>query len=1377
MDNQKLFRADMTRQQAVKYGDFLINKEQQEEDYLQNHEQFLQMNNTQLQEQFIGIGEKQIDLEMPPQDLEKKEAQKQKEQFLAQTKSLKIIREEEQKNVTNRENQMLQSQLKDEEAKKIFGDVLPQEKFSPRYVYENFAEVRNLLDKWKEHLSFFERNGVQNNLLGRDQIIRMGLMRQMYDQAERALTSALGALGYQYVENEKGEGQLLENLTAEQIQQAKEENARLREDLRERGKSIDEMVVDQLVEENYEDLSEDIKNLRAEAQVSEEYNFFDISHMSHEYQFSMMKSIKDLIDNNPEKYTEHKAACDAMYQDLYRILEAAGIFSENRSVYEELKFSQDLVWSGKTKEILDKRMESERIKGQAIGVQAETLKQGIAYLLTGKALKGDAAFLLRKYIKMPGETEQKSPEDIAKDCVEMYDESRAILLNLEENIDGTQKTEEILDVVTEEIFIPQLEKVRNFDTKMLENYSEEELLDHAEELQTIFCAAQQMTELARCIDLNSPEGSSVLHEYCKGDERKLIFKIERLQTYAIKARMLAVVQAYSRGTLSEDCFTKDELLDIRRQYNLGGEEDTPVGLNHMLAYAKDCLKNAEDSLVLSVNSYYGMEEIREKYAGHIVGRQLETAHPQYMDAMGFHKNAVEKSLQSTDNSSQQVFLNAKQAVNAAKECQSRIEEIEMLLNSQEIESMSEEQMNKLTAEIERNKERINYLQCFYALTATSGYVLADQKIGDSETVNEPLFRSYASMEGYDSFREMSEEDFKTMCMKLSAGAFAKENASPEEIELYRAQNVEGLLMYKEPMRKHYEMLEEKFHHKVPSVEYIEEHLTELEDLFGNIQVDTNLVVHERDMIDFTKPEDVRLYHLVLTYNAIGAYVTGIANAMFTTGDYKTAQSFVLKPFEKASESVAYLDEPQEAELTQQQKEEQLSQVSSSIQARRAVYDQKKGDEVSLLKAWSRQLEMIKTQYNEQRDNRDSDTYKKVGEAFFDYMAQENLEAEDLSKQIEALENVKSAAESYLASHSGKRMTEKGRKRKELMANLLETADAMLNVFKARNETISQQANDEKKWLAEQEKVESLCVADKFRQLVTDSQGILNADGTMQMEFIYRMAELENYVHKYNDISTPHMVQYKSWLNQARKKVNIIMNKINAALPAEMPQSESVKSDEKVIEEWTSNDAERILNVMVENFRFGLFFEDNIFTEEVKDMANSEAWIKRETLIYDYATAFAEDLVFPEKYPVEKFSEELIRQILEKFYERKIAMGMKLNAVIEGLLPYMPRHMSEKDKELFAGYLVGQTPLAIEALNYEFIVNRCFKSEVTLPIAAEYMDQRKEESAIINREDQAITAGYTKFGKIFSTMELGKSAVYQGIKTRFIEVFGTKKKNK
>lgn len=962
MDNMFHLKNNMNEEEFQAFKQDRLHKAAEMTNYLQSHEENMQMNASELKERYVVKQETvaaPIQRNMPPQDMEEKESTRQKKQKKQLKQQANILKEKEPKieDIRERNERMLRNNTLDQDAIKFFQNTLRPELFSPSYVFNNFAQVRQKLDDWKEHLRFLGQGGPGEHLISSEQKIRIRLMRTMYERSEEAFTSALGALGYKYYPQESGDKRFQNDLTEEEKQRALEDNMRLRGELREQAKTIDEKVADQLIEEGMENQKEE-NAMEREVILARRPDLkrIETNSLSSSDEYSILGNLVAYMERNPEKYQKNKEVLDRMYQEVFYLLEA---YQNDRlivgAVYAEKEKTKDVlpnVWY-----IMKMKREKASEKIKLLWHRAKIIQSSMEKILYGEEFSKEEELIVREYGIMKEENEllRRKAEATAATYTEIYNEKKAILESLAESMYGeeeakkllsgdnnrymmlmepgqhehneavirlmrTRKTAEalrcqggenakegarMLGTAAKPIVLPYLEKMRDYDTQTLSNCSDEELIERMEELQNLYISGMFAADLAKNIDPDDPEGRPIKAVF-QGENKELFtLKCNMVQAYAVKARMLSMIKAYGQGALTAACFTSEEQRKIRSKYNL--DENDEISMVHMLTFAKERLESNEASIDAAYNQYFHAEKIKEKYKKYSKQNQAN-AHPEYQKKLSAAMREARRVLGIDE------WPNRKKVEICYKQYQERISEIK-----KELKELDKSDMRalELKTELKRLEEQSDLLELQHALTLAN-YSMADQ-IGEKEClIKEPIFRSYDSVESLPAFRGMSEGEFQMMCRQLAAGNMQKETATPEEIELYRAENVQGLLTYKKYMRLHYEMLEERFHHQVPSLEYIQEHYDELQQLFANIQVDENLVSHARDMIDLTKPEDLRLYHLVQIYNAMGGYILNVnAMAAWVMPDYKEAVEQAGSVMREQKASFDYLDEKEiqvEAEI-------------------------------------------------------------------------------------------------------------------------------------------------------------------------------------------------------------------------------------------------------------------------------------------------------------------------------------------------------------------------------------------------------------------------------------------------------------------------------
>ena len=953
MDNMFQLRQNMTQEEKLRFEQESLQQEQNVEEYLSK----LQMDAAKLMQQQMGGGAaapapaQPIVADMPQQQVDEKESKRrrrEKNQFKEQTKLLEKNRKkerEDRQDFAQRAADIQQKRCIDQKAAAIFEETIRADMLSPRYVLEHFAEVREKLDAWRDHIRLFEQGGAANFLTSREQALRLPLMQNMYVQAEQAFRSALGALGYSYNEQETGTDMFLENLTAEQKQQALEQNIAQRTRIAESAASMDETVAQQLLEEEAPVTHAGMESFREEMSQDEEYNFIETQSLSNVYQYEELQKAKSLLENHPEEYAQHKELLDQMYHELFNLMELNGKYYENSQNILKIQLDKKRVSSKRVEMRLQRSLDEQFNKMRLCRNRALYIQAGIKHVLLGKALTKTEIRMLKDYLPEEFAQAGRTAEIEAGDYADRYREKKAIFESLAEHLFGERAQELIsgeagrfmmfmepgqemhneavlralevrkacsqriaaggadADAAKQElgravkpIVLPYLTRMRDFDTKELENCTDEELMERNEELQDLYISGMQAVDTAKCVDPDDEQGRSIKEVFC-GDKKELFaLKCSVVQSYAVKARSLYMMRAYTQGTLSEACYTVAEQGKMRRMF--GVAEGQALTAAQMLAFTRDGMEKAIASQDAAYNRYFRTESIKESYQG-VQRIDVTEAHPAFED----RRQAGLQNAKAALGYEPDEVLGSNDLKQYYGMCKKRAEEIE-----RELPGAAEEAAADLVTELAELLRDMEVAQIQYALTVNNY-----KRMGDTVSpLGEAIFRTFISINGLPSFRNMSDEEFRRMCIRLSEGALQEDNQEPARLEAYYAENMQGLLTYKQHMSEHYEMLEERFHHKVPSTEYVMEHQEELKALFANIQVDDHIVAGMRDLLDLTKPEDLRLFHLVEWYNALGSYVVGIGvMASLGTPDYQTALEITKLPFAKIKDSIDYLNQPQE----------------------------------------------------------------------------------------------------------------------------------------------------------------------------------------------------------------------------------------------------------------------------------------------------------------------------------------------------------------------------------------------------------------------------------------------------------------------------------
>lgn len=989
MDHKMQLEQNLTGAQLEELARESLQKEWDLDDYMANRRQRMEMTRNQLLEleerkKPQPVPKEEMMEDMPLQSADEKEwkrKRREKKHLQQQEKEVNEFRQKAADKRQSREKLQNQKGKPDEEALQMFAKQIDVTKLSPRYVYEHFSEVRSMLDSWSEHLSMFRENGWLDWVLTYEQRVRIQYMKDIYEQSEKAFQSALLALGYRYQKTDDQKSSFLTDVTEEEKKQALEENMKLRREIHQGEKVMEEKVADELVRIEMAEYANIDKGFRETCESAPEYAGISSELFNHEYHYEAIREVRDMMKEYPEQYAAHKEEIDRIYKDYYQLMEVIAYQNGLAHACDRLRSSKMKLSSPKTDGILARRVDRYGVSMEYLRDRAVVFKSGIAHLLKGKRLSERAALGLRDYMK-PLDQQEQERTHVAKQATtyaNLYREKEEIFHHMAEEMFGSrareiqkedasrymmlmepgqeEHNEKVLEALlakmvvrqiaslekettvgtpesaeaaaqtlaarqeaagsVKALILPYLEEMATLDTMNLEHCTDEELLARNEELQRLSLFSLQVLDEAKESDPDDPSGRSIKENFL--EERHLSKELFALRcnvihAYAGKARMLSMMKAYEKGVLTEDCFYEEEQKKIRIKYGLQPEQK--LSTNHMLAYVREKLAAANTTYyVANLKTYQSLFlEMNEMLRGK--ESHLPEAHPQFLQNL----EQVDQEIQETAHTEKQnVGVIRKQYYKQHKQ---EARTMQLILETADglEKPIVQRELSKLTREM-------NLAQIKEALSKRD-YL----KMDDIETpLKEALFRTYEGIEDLPAFREMTEEEFYTMCAKLSAGAFERDVVTPEEYNRYYEENMEGLQIYKERMRQHYEMLEERFHHKIPSLEYLLENARELKQLFGNVQVDTHMVEGMRDLIDLTDPDDLRLYHLCIVYNGFGT----LRAALFSLGGMdnvkmREMENTLLGEIMQEKASFDYLDQAEQEEVQAKQGEVQAKQEETKV---------------------------------------------------------------------------------------------------------------------------------------------------------------------------------------------------------------------------------------------------------------------------------------------------------------------------------------------------------------------------------------------------------------------------------------------------------------
>ena len=947
MDNMFHLRQDMTNEELQRFAQDRMQKEETIADYMQQREAHAQMDLAQLTQkpQVKQVAQKPMAADMPTLAADEKDwkrKRKMKQTMQPQAAVLQEKGQEIQQKFDARVASIRQKQAIDAQGKAMFEATLRADMLTPKYVMEHFSEVRYMLDNWKRHIALFDEGGAANGLMAEEQKIRLVHMKEMYQKGERAFETALGALGFKYHPELDAKKQF-EELTKEQQEQALQDNIAVRTTLAKDAASMDRTVANELIEKEVQRRKPEILAFRED--MREKYPFIESENMTHDYEYDETAKIKEMFEKHPTEYEQNKEVLDKLYKEFFNLMEYNGTCYEVSRTIGAIQFDDRTVSSSKMQMLVNIRLEDQEKKMARIRSRAVSVMDGIRHIVLGKKLPESSYHSLKDFIpieynfsqeaqttkeqsaaystryaekketfnRLAGEIYGDRAQELTAKEAGKYmlfmengkqEQNEAVvraLLSIHVNETMQRSDDEAAEESAKEIgrimkplVMPYLERMRDYDTRELGHYTEEELMARNEELQELSLISMQIAEAAKYRDPDDAEGRSIRDVFCAGKKELFDMKCSVIQSYAQKARGLYLVKAYSQGSLDESCFMAAEREEMRKK--AGSQSTDPLTMEQMLQGAKEIVEKADVARAAAYKTYYMSKTVRDSYTN-ITSPHVETTHPEYHKKRKEAYSAGLRMLNAPDK-----VLNSGQLEDFYNLCSKKIRDLKKKLDAQEEPGMGTPEIRAQIEELERYQE---YTRMQYTLSGKA-YV----RTGDvNSLLREPIFRSYSSAENLPAFQNMSDADFAVMCKKLAAGTFAEDKENPERFEAYYEENMEGLRMYKQRMSEHYEMLDTIFHHRVPSIEYIQENRRQLEQWFSNIQVDNHVVETMRDLIDLTDPADLRLYNLVVTYNAIGGYVVSISTMIALAGaDYKEADVVSSYPMMEAAEFTKQLDQ-------------------------------------------------------------------------------------------------------------------------------------------------------------------------------------------------------------------------------------------------------------------------------------------------------------------------------------------------------------------------------------------------------------------------------------------------------------------------------------
>lgn len=411
--------------------------------------------------------------------------------------------------------------------------------------------------------------------------------------------------------------------------------------------------------------------------------------------------------------------------------------------------------------------------------------------------------------------------------------------------------------------IVAINQLKEFDTGAFYGCPNEVLIKNREKLQEMSNALDRMAPIEKKYSLGK-------NEY-NGDENLWILKRDIVKYYANRARLLFLKENQEHNNLNVNDLTEAEREELKKQKGLGTvDEITEEHLDSFLQEKWVQQEHTEKDIYtaylknLDFGDFY-LKSKAEEWSPEIHHKDIFDEKNAVEDRLNKMKAEREERWRKEEEGKEEEEVKRIRAKRDSRNIKLVLaEEIQKELDTIQKEDISQNQ------ELQNRKKKLERELIYTDLllqTESRNYRMADEI--DSGMLSENFSRVDPLWQTLPAFAQISDEEMLTMFQKLNAGIRVKRRSTPEEIEAYREENVEGLMQYKQLLIAHTRNMGEKYHFKMPSIEYIREHFEELMHQVGLSQLHSRMAFCSSDMFDLTKPEEQKLFYDVLLMGEIG----------------------------------------------------------------------------------------------------------------------------------------------------------------------------------------------------------------------------------------------------------------------------------------------------------------------------------------------------------------------------------------------------------------------------------------------------------------------------------------------------------------------------
>ncbi len=582
---------DMTEEELQRFTMRSVQQQQTQEELSEHRKAVFKMDADQLRKQYGEASEKKKQpADIPEQKADEKEskrARREQKTLERQIQRSQAGRQKAKPQLARRRATLLQTGKPDVAAEEMFSRTLYAEMFELKNVRENYAELRETLDGWREHLLLFEGEA-EKECLTEDKRLRLSYMSAMYVQGEEALKEALLALGYQCVNGENGSKMVSVSLSEEEKNRALERNAAFRARLAE-NENPDERVATDILK---------IARQKAEGKYQAERARHDTiasAHLSASEQYEKLQEIEQLLQSHTTADPVRREAVEKLTDELRRLLEAIGEEYAYCDSFSELEEKERYLSLEKVRDSLDACLSRRQKAQEVLWKRVEAVEAGIRYLLQADGVMPttEQFLLLENFMPQQLDVYRQLREQTKQQTLSLMDARR----ESGENAQGKGSVWADEREVKEE-FQNYMERVEDLDFAALQDFS---TVDHAKagELQELAVIGERMAKARK----KFPALDGLLH-----DVAAFNLKTGAVAALARCTRAFQLMNAYWMGVLREDCFFKEELEEHHQE---GGQGTLPFTEERLLLMAKEMMEKGLAAYDVAVRKYESEEMPRQ----------------------------------------------------------------------------------------------------------------------------------------------------------------------------------------------------------------------------------------------------------------------------------------------------------------------------------------------------------------------------------------------------------------------------------------------------------------------------------------------------------------------------------------------------------------------------------------------------------------------------------------------------------------------------------------------------------------------------------------------------------------------------------------------